>query len=151
MGDIDAALAARRNGADVMLSALARHYDFLKDDLRPPPVGPLADALAAMGERRAAPALAAHLFDPANPSGALKRAAAALVLLGTANELPDLRTFFALYHASADDADLVAAVASVARALIKLGTADNRADVAHAAEDPVTTQAVRAELVVVLK
>ena len=54
-----------------MLESLARHYDFLKDVLRPPPVGPLADALAGMKETRAAPALVSHLFDPADTTNAI--------------------------------------------------------------------------------
>ena len=45
-------LASRRNGAEFMLEALRRHYDFLSDVLRSPPVGPIADALSAMGEKR---------------------------------------------------------------------------------------------------
>ncbi|HKQ70523.1 MAG TPA: PQQ-binding-like beta-propeller repeat protein, partial [Polyangiaceae bacterium] len=35
--DIETALATRRTGGQYMIDALARHYDFLKDVLRPPP------------------------------------------------------------------------------------------------------------------
>ena len=76
-------LAQRRNGEKFMLEALARHYDFLSDVLRPPPVGPLADALAAMNETRAAPLLARHLNDPANTPDDIERAARALNKLAT--------------------------------------------------------------------
>ena len=55
-------LAGRRNGAAFMQAALQRHYDFLKDVLRPPPVGPMAQALAGMKAKAAAPVLAAHLL-----------------------------------------------------------------------------------------
>ncbi|MCP6769992.1 hypothetical protein NL529_34600, partial [Klebsiella pneumoniae] len=64
LGDARAAIAKRRNGAAYMEAALGRHYDFLKDVLRAPPVGPVAHALGAMKERAAAPLLASHLFDP---------------------------------------------------------------------------------------
>ncbi len=46
-------LAARKNGTEYMLAALERHYDFVSGVLLPPPpVGPLADALAVSGETR---------------------------------------------------------------------------------------------------
>ena len=45
-----------------MEAALERHYDFLKDVLRSPPVGPIAQALGAMKETRAAPLLAAWAY-----------------------------------------------------------------------------------------
>ena len=83
MADVEKALASRRNGAEFMLASLKRHYDFLKDVLRPPPVGPLADALGAMKETRAAPALVSHLFDPADSTDAVRRVAAALADLAT--------------------------------------------------------------------
>ncbi|MET0793366.1 MAG: PQQ-binding-like beta-propeller repeat protein, partial [Polyangiaceae bacterium] len=103
-------LALRKNGNEYMLSALGRHYDFVSGVLLPPPVGPLADALASSGEVRAAPLLAKHLNDPANSAEDVAHAARALVKLATPAEYEDLRTFFALYRATADDEALVAAV-----------------------------------------
>ena len=55
--DASKLLAKRKTGVEHMLKALARRYDFLDDVLRPPPVGPLAEALANLGEKRAAPLL----------------------------------------------------------------------------------------------
>ncbi len=137
--DARSALAARRNGASFMLEALGRRYDFLAGQDRPPPVGPLADALAAMSERRAAPLLARHLHDPATDAADLRRVAAALAALAGPEELPALRTFLALYRGVGDDA-LDEAVVSVAEALMKVGGADL---VAAAAEDPYTAPAVK--------
>ncbi len=48
-------LATRKSGAEFMLAALEAPFDFMSANKLPAPVGPLADALAAMGERRAAP------------------------------------------------------------------------------------------------
>ena len=57
LGDARAALANRRNGASAMESALARRYDYMKDVLRPPPIGPdRAGARGDEGDRRGAPA-----------------------------------------------------------------------------------------------
>ncbi len=114
-------LASRRNGADYMIASLAKHYDFLSDVLRPPPVGPMADALAAMNDKRAAPLLARHLNDPANSPDDIQRAARALEKLATPAEVEELKTFFALYRATADRPELVNAVLSVARALVRVG------------------------------
>jgi outer membrane protein assembly factor BamB len=151
VADSELALATRRNGADFMIAALGRHYDFLKDVLRPPPVGPLADALLAMKESRAAPALVAHLFDPADTTDAIKRAAAALAQIATKSELGQLRSFFALNRTTADDESLAQAVVSVAQAIVKLGGPDDKAIVARGAEDPMTISAIKPQLAALAK
>jgi outer membrane protein assembly factor BamB len=131
-------LAKRRNGASFMEAALERHYDFLKDVLRAPPVGPIADALAAMHETPAASLLASHLLDPADSEDDVRRAAAALAVIGGAKELPAMRQFFAMYRASAEDDDVSAAVVSIGKALLGLTDPAARAAVAAAVEDPMT-------------
>jgi outer membrane protein assembly factor BamB len=143
MPDIRDALAKRRTGADHMIAALGRHYDFLKDVLSAPPVGPMADALAAMKETRAAAVLAPHLGDPANSSDDVKRVAAALVELGTKDQIEQLWSFFTLYRGIAEDENIAEAVVSAAEALIKLGGAEKRDLVAKAANDPMTVPQVR--------
>jgi len=139
-------LALRKNGTDYMLAALARHYDFVSGVLLAPPVGPLADALAASNEMRAAPLLAKHLNDPANSADDVAHAARALVKLATAAEYEDLRTFFALYRATADDEALVAAVVACAEAVLRVGGDAGRALVERAAQDPLTQSDVRRAL-----
>lgn len=136
-------LAARRTGVEYMLEALGHHYDYLSDVLRPPPVGPLADALAAAGEKHAAPLLAAHLNDPANSPNDVRRAAHALVTLATGDEVPAVRTFFALYRATADEPDLVTAVVDAARILVTLDGPAGAELVGRAAQDPLTQPAVK--------
>jgi outer membrane protein assembly factor BamB len=130
-------LAKRRTGVEHMLAALGRHYDFISGE-QPPPLAPLADALGALGEKRAAPLLARHLNDPANGIDDVAHAALALETLATAAELGELKTFFALYRATADEPLLVRAVLSVATALLRVGGADGRALVERAATDPLT-------------
>jgi outer membrane protein assembly factor BamB len=136
-------LAARRTGVEYMLEALRHHYDYLSDVLRPPPVGPLADALAAVGEKQAAPLLAAHLNDPADSPNDVRRAAHALVTLATGDEIPAVRTFFSLYRATADEADLVSAVIDSARILVTLDGPEGAEMVQRAAADPLTQSAVK--------
>jgi len=149
--DVYTALASRKNGAEHMIEALRRHYDFLKDVLRPPPVGPLADALLAMKEVRAAPVLVSHLLDPADTTDAVRRVAAALEVIATKAELADLRTFFGLYRATAEDDNLASAVVSVARALIRAGGPEDKALVTKGVEDPLTVPAVKTQLASVVQ
>jgi outer membrane protein assembly factor BamB len=148
--DARSALSARRTGADEMLAALDHHFDYLASTRSPPPVGPLADALAAMKEKRAAPLLAAHLGDPATPTDDVRRAAAALIELGGKKEIEPIRRFFASYRGLGEpeiDSAIQAAVVSAAAALIKIGARDV---VAGAATDPFTNVALRPRLAAIL-
>jgi outer membrane protein assembly factor BamB len=132
-------LARRRNGAAFMQAALQRHYDFLKDILRPPPVGPIAQALAGMKTKAAAPLLAAHLLDPADSDDDVRQAAAALAVLASASELPALRQFFGMYRASCGgNEDIADAVVDVARAMLEIGDRTGREQIEAAAVDPAT-------------
>jgi len=144
------ALANRRNGAAFMEEALARHYDFLKDVLRSPPVGPIAQALGAMKEKAAAPLLAAHLLDPADTNDDVMRAAAALAIIAGPGELPTLRQFFGMYRACADDDDIASAVVSVGQALLALDDKAGRGMVLAATEDPSTVPYARERLQAVI-
>lgn len=131
-------LSTRKSGAEHMLAALEAPFDFLSTSRLPAPVGPLADALAAMREERAATLLARHLNDPATALEDLEPTARALATLATPNEFQALRTFFALYRSTADDPALVTAVVAVARALLRVGGSEGRAIVVRAASDPMT-------------
>jgi outer membrane protein assembly factor BamB len=136
-------IATRRSGKQYMLAALERHYDYVSDVLLPPPLGPLADALAAMNEVSATPLLARHLNDPANEMADVERAAVALGKLATPAEYEDLRTFFALYRATADEPSLVNAVVAIAGALLRIGGAPGKTVVERAALDPLTQADVK--------
>jgi len=144
--DARTALANRRNGASFMEAALVRHYDFLKDVLRTPPVGPIAQALGAMKEKAAAPLLAAHLLDPADTEDDVKQAAAALAVVAGPNEIPALREFFGLYRATAEDDDMAAAVVNIGQALAITGDKAARAQIEAAAVDPTTVPYARDRL-----
>jgi outer membrane protein assembly factor BamB len=144
--DARRSLAGRRNGASFMQAALARHYDFLKDVLRPPPVGPIAEALGAMKEHGAAPLLATHLLDPADTDDDVMQAAAALAVVGSPAELPTLRQFFGMYRAAAPNDDVATAVVSVGKALLALDGTLGRVRVEAAAKDSMTVDYARERL-----
>jgi outer membrane protein assembly factor BamB len=144
--DARAAIATRRNGAPYMLTALGKHYDFLRDVLVSPPVGPIADALAAMKEAKGAPLLASHLLDPADSDDDIRRAAAALATLATKDELPTLRHFFAMYRSTAESDEIGLAVASAGEAILRLDPKEGRALVEHAVKDPTTVSVARSRL-----
>jgi outer membrane protein assembly factor BamB len=144
--DARQALADRRNGERFMHEALARHYDYLKDELSPPPVGPIAQALAAIGDKSAAKLLASHLLDTADTDEDVKRVAEALVRLASPDQAPVLSQFFAMYRASAPSEDIESAVVSAAQALVKVGGAEGQARVVAAMHDPMTLPNVRERL-----
>jgi PQQ-like domain len=143
-------IATRRSGKEYMLAALERHYDYVSDVLLPPPLGPLADALAAMNEVSATPLLARHLNDPANEMADVERAAIALGKLATPAEYEDLRTFFALYRATADEPSLVNAVVAIGGALLRIGGPQGKTVVERAAQDPLTQVDVKRGLTALL-
>jgi outer membrane protein assembly factor BamB len=144
------ALANRRNGAAAMEAALARHYDFLKDVLRSPPVGPIADALGAMKDKAAVPLLVGHLFDPADTDNDVKRAAAAVAVLAEADVAPALRQFFGMYRATAANDDISAAVVSTAEALVGMNDTPGIAQVEAAQANAATVPYARERLGAVL-
>jgi len=146
ISDARVALAARRSGGKYMLDALAKHYDFLHDVLLTPPVGPIAQALAAMKDKSAAPLLAAHLLDPADTDDDVKQAAAALVDLGDATEVPALKQFVTLYRASADSEQVASAVVSAGQALLAYGGPEGRKIVDATLADPMTIEMVKTRL-----
>ena len=144
--DVRTALAARRTGARYMLSALERHYDYLKNVLVPPPVGPIAQSFAAMNDPSAAPLLSSHLLDPVTPEQDVQEAAVALTTLAGPAEVPALKQFFTLNYASATTAPLKSAVVSVGQILLKHGGKDGRAVVDRAIASKLTAQDVRDKL-----
>lgn len=144
--DARTALAARRNGQSYMIAALQQHYDYLHDVLRSPPVGPIADALAAMKDPNAAPLIAGHLFDPAISDDDVRRAAAALATVATPKEMPQLKQFFAMYRGTAASDEVGIAVGSVAEAMLRLDPKGTRPIVEAAVGDAMTKESARAKL-----
>jgi outer membrane protein assembly factor BamB len=148
--DARLALANRKNGAKFMEAALERHYDYLKDVLRAPPVGPLAHALAVMKDTAAAPLLASHLLDPADTDDDVMQAAAALVVVAGPAEVPALRQFFGMYRATAPTDEVSAAVVSVGQALATLDPSA-RGQLEAASQDETTVSYARDRLSDALK
>jgi hypothetical protein len=57
-----------------------------------------------------------------------------------------LRTFFALYRATADEPDLIASVIAIARTLVRIGGDEGKSIVERAARDPLTQPEIAREL-----
>ena len=141
--DASGLLAARRHGAEHMLAALESRYDYLEGVTRIPPVGALADALAAMKEYKAASLLAEHLGDPATPIKDVLRAARALIKLGSSEEYPALQLFFSIHRGTASDEDSVEAVIAAAQAMAKINPALSGPVLKAAAKDSQTVAGVK--------
>jgi hypothetical protein len=139
-------LATRRNGEEFMLQALERSASRTADPVARAPLAALAEALQALGERRAAPLLAAQINQLGHSPQALARVARALEKLATEAEYAPLRVFFSMHRSGADQPERVEAVAAVGRTLLRIGGAAGRRLVQLALRDPLTSPEVRAEL-----
>jgi outer membrane protein assembly factor BamB len=133
-------LATRRVGQDHMLAALS---DAGSRGGEAPPIAPLGEALAALGERRAAPLLARQLNRPAHTPSALARAAAALEGLASEAEYDELSVFFSLHRTSADDPDGVSAVVTIGRTLLRIGGQKARSLLQFSTRDPLTVPDIK--------
>ncbi|GAC1360955.1 MAG: hypothetical protein NVSMB47_13430 [Polyangiales bacterium] len=144
------AIAMRTNGAAAMLEMLGRHANFLKDT-RTPPVGPMAKALAAMKEKKAAQPLLDQLLDPALPNRDLLDTAEGVGALASKDQLPQLQKFVDLYRGSASgNLALSDAVGAIASALIKVGGADGKNWLVAVQKDALTDKDVKDTLQKVL-
>ena len=144
--DVRGALASRRTGARYLIAALEKHQDFLHD-VAAPPVGPIAIALAAMNETRAAPVLAAHLLDPADGDKDVRDVAQALAKLAGPAEVPALLHFFSLYRdAPGEPEEIPEAASATGEALLRLGGKVGRSVLASAVAHAGTNVTVRARI-----
>ena len=146
LADARAALATRQNGASYMEDALKKHYSFLKDVLRAPPVGPMAQALAGMKDSAAAPLLVDHLFQPADTDDDVLQTAKSLAIIGGPAQLAPLKEFLMMYHASAETDAMKGAVVSVGDSILRFGGKDGRTMVDRVIADPATVPEVTAKL-----
>jgi|GEM_PF-1386670 len=112
-------LGGRTLGGDQILSALGRHAAFLTGT-NAPPVGPLARAALAMGERRAVPLLLAQLGDPGTDAADLPALLDTLGGFGDTTALAPLADWLRLYHAETDDSAMGDALVAGARAYATL-------------------------------
>ena len=139
-------LATRRNGVEFMLEALERAGPRSPDPVARAPLAALADALEALEERRAAPLLATQMNQLGHSPQTLARVARALEHLATPAETAQLQVFFSLRRTSADQPELVEAVVSVGRTLLRIGAAPGRRLVQLGCRDPLTSPGVCAQL-----
>jgi outer membrane protein assembly factor BamB len=137
-------LATRRNGEDHMLAALSESGPRGEEAL--PPIAPLGEALAALGDKRAAPLLARQLNRPAHTASAIARAAAALEQLASEAEYDELSVFFSLHRTSADGPEWNAAVMSIGRTLLRVGGQRARTLIQFALRDPLTVPEIKSAM-----
>lgn len=114
-------LARRRSGAEAMMEELRRRPPCWLCRGRPIPLAELAQALGAIGDRRAAPLLAAHLLrlEPETPEAVT--VARALRAIATSDQRWALRLFVALHHCATADRNAAQAVLACLEALAALG------------------------------
>lgn len=134
-------LARRRSGVRFMLATLATPVP-LSSPSSLPPLGALADALAALRSTEAAPLLAVHLNQPGYPLSERTRAARALRSLASADQYDELLLFFDLHRAVAH-ADGAEAARIVAATLMRVDGARARRDLGLRRRDPLVVPQLR--------
>ena len=140
-----ARLAERTTGKEQVLAALERHERFLEGTVAPP-VGPLARAAVAMEAREAAPALVAHLNDPATADDQLTPLLQALRELEATDAAESVRAFLALYHSEARDETLFGVMEAAAQTAVALEPEPAAELLERLGEDPLAAAPVRGKL-----
>jgi outer membrane protein assembly factor BamB len=92
------ALRTRRSGAQYLMDALARRYDYL-EDTQSPPLEAIVPALLEMRHTPAVARLVNHMMDHETPAEVLPQVVDAVVRLGGPEAVPALRSFLVLYQA----------------------------------------------------
>ncbi len=113
---------------------------------RSPPIIALAQALTAMGDKRAATPLARHLLAPALSAEQATALLDALDALGGAEQCALMLEFFGAYRAAGGEREFVTALARAGAFVDKKGTPEQRAIVLKAASDSLTHPDLRKKL-----
>lgn len=136
------ALGERTVGAEHVVAALERHASHVRG-VRPPPVGALARAAVAMGERRVVPMLVAHLRDPETEAADVAPLVRALASFGDASAIEPLADFVRLYHAESPDAGLGEGLAAALTAYRTLAGPTSRELLEEVEADALALEPIR--------
>ncbi len=136
------ALGTRTLGNDHVIAALERHAAFLRD-VRSPPVGALARASVAMGERRAIPLLVGHLRDPETAAADIAPLAESLASFGDESAAAPLADFIRFYHAESADSGLEPGLTAALLAYRTLAGPTSRELLEEIAADAIALESVR--------
>jgi outer membrane protein assembly factor BamB len=88
----------RNSGASYIIEAMKFHYDYL-NEVSPPPVGVVAQALVKMKAKEGVLPLLQHLMDHETPTPDLKEVAKAIFELGDESVVPTVSEYLVKYHA----------------------------------------------------
>ncbi len=144
------ALGARTSGGDAIITALGRHSAYLAATSAPP-VGPLARAALATGERRAVPLLVAQLSDPETRAEDLPALFDAISGLSDAGAASSIEDFLRLYHAESADSGLAPALTRGIAALAHLAGPTSREFLTSMVGDALTMPEARAAATAALR
>ncbi|MFH1435148.1 MAG: PQQ-binding-like beta-propeller repeat protein, partial [Pseudomonadota bacterium] len=96
----------RLSGSSYIIEAMQFHYDYL-NEINPPPVGVVAQALVKMQAKEGVLPLLQHMMDHETPFDDLREVAQAVLELGDEGVVPTVSEYLIRYHAdSAFKADL---------------------------------------------
>ncbi len=131
---IERALRRRRSGAEFLVQALDRHYDFIENTIAPP-LELIVPSLLEMQAREAVPGLIQQMQDHETPLEVLPTLINAIVELGDASVVPPLTAFLALYRADSTFGQNPQALAIAAEGIFKHGGTEGREALTRLAAD----------------
>lgn len=115
-----------------------------RPNLRPPPVGALAQALVRLKPEGAAAALAPYLTSPSLKSSELKHVMQALVALGDKDQVEQVEAFLMAYKNTGGEPALLDALVMAAQFVLSHGSEDQRARLEKALKHSLTYPELKA-------
>jgi len=143
-------LLGRESGAAYLVDSMKYHYDYL-DEMIPPPMGVVAQALVKMQAKEGVPGLLQHLLDHETPPADMREIANALLELGDVSILPTVEDFLIRYHADTAFKDELDTLVTLVKVVHKFGTEEDRGFLRKVEKDPTTLAALSGQIDKVFK
>jgi len=139
---IAAALRGRTTGAEHLVGALGRRYDFI-EDTAVPPLEVIVPSLMEARVTSAVPGLVQQMNDHETPAAILPLVVQAVVELGDASVVPALERFLVLYHSDSSFQEHPEALVWAATGIFRLGGTAGREGLTALAGDARTMTGLR--------
>jgi hypothetical protein len=134
-------LIERESGAAYMIEAMQYHFDYL-NEVSPPPMGVVAQALVKMKAKEGVVPLVQHLMDHETSLDDLREIAAAVLVLGDESVVPTVSEYLVRYHADSAFKANLDTLYLLAEAVLAFGGVQGRELLEKLQADPNTVPAL---------
>jgi hypothetical protein len=133
-------LLGRESGAAYLVDSMKYHYDYL-EEMIPPPMGVVAQALVKMNAKEGVPGLVQHLLDHETPPDDMREIANALLQLGDVSIIPTLKDFIIRYHADTAFKEDLDTLVTLVKVIHRYGSEADKGFLRKVEKDPTTLAA----------